>query len=308
MNNKIAFYLNEADLALNDKLTVPVTCEIDLTTICQNSCRFCINKESNKSSHSIMDINLLYDLGAELNILNVPSITLTGGGEPLVHPQFTEIVCYLKELKFKLGLITNGIFLDRYIDLVPLFEFVRVSLYGVDDQSYYDITGTHNFQRVINNICEIVKVKSTTTVGISYAIEENFTRTDEAAKLASVLDVDYIQFKPVLNNKFDCVSHSSKTIITERYNVLDTRPCKLAGLIGIVSADGNVYYCCIKRGIDKYCLGNLRDNKFLELWAKRKDIVPNISECHSCRYVNYVKGYDSIPKSDFHFLKHRDFL
>lgn len=308
MNSKILFYIKEAEKALCNEPILPVTCEIDPTTLCQNNCSFCINKESNKASHAILDLDVYNKLICELSSLNIKSVTFTGGGEPLLHPNFDELVMVAKIHNIKLGLITNGISLDKYLNLIPYFEFVRISLYGIDPSSYYKITSKDYFNRVIKNIEDAVKTKKDTTVGISYVLDDNLDEIDKAKELASNLKVDYIQFKPVLKTKLPNIKESAKTVLTQRYSVENDLPCRLAGLIGIVSADANTYYCCIKRGEEKYCLGNLKDDTFANLWKKRVDIMPEYKKCITCRYVNYVKGLESESLSERHFLKHRDFL
>lgn len=308
MNNKIFYYIKEADDVVAGKYVNPVTCEIDLTTVCQNNCYFCVNKESNKESHSIIDFQVCRKLIYELKDLGVKSITFTGGGEPLLHPLSIEIISLASSLGFKLGLITNGINLDKIEIVLDLFEFIRVSLYGVDRFSYQQKTGKDNFNKVINNVRNVIKKRKEVVVGFSYVLLKNDNTFERAKKLAEDVGVDYIQFKPILGEDISDVGNDKRTFLTNRYDPDSTLPCKIAGLIGIVSADCNVYFCCMKRGQNKYCLGNLKDDSFENLWKKRKYIEVDLSECSSCRYMNYAKGYLSVKESEKHFLKHRDFL
>lgn len=310
MDSKISFFLKEAEQALDNKLTYPVTCEIDPTTICQNQCSFCINKESNTASHSILDYNLYADLLPQLKELGVKSITFTGGGEPLLHPKISEMIISAHDLGFELGLITNGIGLPKITNEIPLFQFIRISLYGSYLKTYIDITGKDHFEQVCLNIKSTVRVKENTTVGISFVLDENnYSEVTGAKYLASVLGVDYIQFKPLLTHSLpsDLVTNG-RSIATQRYEVTTTDACKLANLIGIVSADGCVYFCCLKRGESKYNLGDLRNDSFKDIWSRRLTIQPDISKCKSCRYMNYVKGFRNIAPGDRHFIKHKNFL
>jgi len=315
MNNKILYFLTEADKLVAGKYVNPVTCEIDLTTVCQNNCYFCINKESNNDSHSILNLNLLNRLLSELKIIGVKSITFTGGGEPLLHPHFEECVRLVKSYDFKLGLITNGVLLNKCINLSSSFDFIRISLYGINEITYGEKTGKpKNFGLVYKNVKVLVNTlnpKTKPTIGFSYVVPKDEQNIAEAKQFAKELKVDYIQFKPILGNGDDEIEEinlDEKSMITNRFTPKNDMPCKLAGLIGIVSADGNVYYCCMKRGDDKYLLGNLKYTNFSKLWKKRLEIVPDFLKCSSCRYMNYVKGFENIKESDKHFLKHKDFL
>ena len=59
-----------------------------------------------------------------------PEITLWGG-EPLVYPEFKAIVEYLRANEFQLKLITNGVLLDRFAELIKYnFKHVHISIDG----------------------------------------------------------------------------------------------------------------------------------------------------------------------------------
>ena len=59
-----------------------------------------------------------------------PEIILWGG-EPLVYPEFKAIVEYLKVCQFQLSLITNGVLIDRFAELIKYsFKTVYISIDG----------------------------------------------------------------------------------------------------------------------------------------------------------------------------------
>lgn len=54
-----------------------------------------------------------------------------GGGDPLVHPKFREYMTPILELIDKpLELATNGLWLPKYQDMIPLFKVVHITDYG----------------------------------------------------------------------------------------------------------------------------------------------------------------------------------
>ena len=81
----------------------------------------------------------------------MPHIILWGG-EPLVCPFFDELVHYLKSLGFTLGMVTNGVLLDKHIDIcTSSFKRIYVSVDG--PKSIHDsIRGDGVFDRVSRNI------------------------------------------------------------------------------------------------------------------------------------------------------------
>ena len=52
-----------------------------------------------------------------------PSVMLWGG-EPLISPYFSEITKYLADNEFELGLITNGVFIDKFQEILKYFSYV----------------------------------------------------------------------------------------------------------------------------------------------------------------------------------------
>ena len=223
----------------------------------------------------------------ELQKIGVKSITFTGGGEPLMNPHFNTMATIAYEYGFRLGLITNGIFLDRVES--EKFEFIRVSIDAVTSKTYKDIKGTNVFDLVIDNL----KLQMDCDMGLSFVVCD---KNRHEAKLAQHLVHDmpwikYIQIKPVYGESLAIDAVDKCVIKTDRYKIDSLLPCHIAGLVGIVGADGRVWYCCQKRGIEKFLLGSLRDRSFSEIWSNRYRLNDMMIEksCKTCRYQNYVK-------------------
>lgn len=109
--------------------TNPTRIELELTERCNLSCRFCYNSQNPVDSVCVNDI--IRRLAEE----KVPEIVLTGG-EPLLHPRFSEILHLCSTLFQKTMVQTNGTLInDSVADLLAenhVFE-VNVSLHGSHD-------------------------------------------------------------------------------------------------------------------------------------------------------------------------------
>lgn len=80
-----------------------------------------------------------------------PEITLWGG-EPLMYKEFKSIVEYLKCNQFKLKLITNGVLIDRYCELIrDNFSAVHISIDGPREM-HDSIRGKGVFDKVAANV------------------------------------------------------------------------------------------------------------------------------------------------------------
>jgi len=310
MDEKIYYYLDEVERLRKGEIVYPVTCEIDPSNNCMLDCDFCMYKSFLEKDRRNLSYEIYESLLYELDDIGTKSITFTGGGEPLMHPRINNMIKHALKMGFELGLVTNGVLLDR-IDNLDKFKFIRVSLDSYDAPMYKEVKGHDHFHRVIDNIKNTLLVNK--TVGLSYVInDKNNYDLEIAEELANSLGVAYIQFKPAwLNgrvfNEYQ-LPESKKVIRTDRYVSKDILPCLIASLIGIVGADGNIYFCCQHRGDDRFLLGSLYLHKFKDIWKRRFNLKPEISTCPMCRYQNYAKAYNEILERGTLFFDHRNFL
>jgi len=318
IENKIIFYMDEVKNLTKGKFEFPITCEIDPSNSCMLQCNFCLYKSHLKKSNVHLSWSVYVDLIQQLVKGKTKSITFTGGGEPLLNPNFNCMVDLALTSGFEIGLITNGVLLDRVKNL-DKFKFIRVSLDAATKETYEKVKGINHFERVIRNVKETLEMNP--VVGLSYVVcEENSRELEKAVDLSNELQTAYLQFKPAwINGKkfidFNLPSSHNKlhstdhTIIeTDRYIAKNNLPCHIAGLIGIVGADAKVYYCCQMRGTKRYELGDLKTNSFEYLWKRRASIKPTIKECPQCRYMNYAKAYEKLANKTNVLYNHKNFL
>ena len=264
-----------------------------------------------KEHRQDLDFDIYKDLIEQLVGLGVYSITFTGGGEPLMNPRFNEMADLAFNAGLQVGLITNGVKLNEVIDPYR-FTFIRVSLDSSNEATYEKVKGKPKFQTVLKNVRGAVR--NGATVGLSYVVcADNFNGVTLAKEIAKSLKVEYIQFKPAWINgrAYDINSikkNNGEVIVTERFKAGDNTPCLIAGLVGVVGADANTYFCCQFRGVEKYSMGSLTDFSFEALLRRRMEIVPDISKCPMCRYMNYAKKYSEIVTDKNLIFKHRYFL
>ena len=312
MEQKIYYYLDQIKKIQQGEFVPPVTVEIDPSNACPADCSFCMFQDYIKSARVHLKWDLYLKLIYELKHLEIKSITFTGGGEPLANPKFNEMVQVAHDLGFEIGLVTNGILLEM-LKKPEYFKFIRVSLDASDAEMYTKVKGVDAFDRVIKNIENTLKKNP--TVGISYVVgPDNNYNLDVAQQIADDLKVVYIQFKPchIGNEIFTDYKLPEKyetTIITPRYKIRDLLPCAIAHLVGIVTADGGVYYCCHGRGKLNYRIGSIGHETFESLWRQRleyKNIA--IRQCPPCRYANYARAVKELLKEGDYFFEHRNFI
>lgn len=133
---------------------------IELTNACNFRCKHCYL--GSKNNIKFIDKNYLFKILDELKKMGCVSLIITGG-EPLLHPNFEEIYIYAKKLGFLITLFTNGYLInDKIIKILTKYKpiMVEISLYGVDDKSYFELTRKKvNYNIIEYNIKKLVSNK-----------------------------------------------------------------------------------------------------------------------------------------------------
>lgn len=148
---------------------------IMITTQCNLDCHYCFARES--SSRGRQEMSLPIFKKALEFVKGDKYIEFVGiiGGEPLLHPQFQDIIMYILNDKNigKVRIFTNGLLLERYKEL--LFN-KKISIV-INCNSPQDM-GIANYKKLINNIDLFMskKRKSQIDFGINiYDIKKDYS-------------------------------------------------------------------------------------------------------------------------------------
>lgn len=310
---KVLMHVNHiARFLEGNRVPAPLCLEVDPTNACNLKCTWCVSQGLPPAQ---LEFKVFKRAVNEARWdFNVKALTFTGGGEPLLHPDFPRMALHAAE-HMKLGLITNGVLLDGPFaseQLHRCFKFIRISLDAATEGTYIKVKGANYFHKVLENVRELVPRKRNTTVGLSFVVcEENRHEARDAQDLARDLGVDYIQFKPALHMVNFCVDTlpDTRSTFTPRYRPSQLA-CKLAGLVGIIGADGHMYFCCQHRGEAAFDLGDLRTTSLstclLRQWRRNGSV--DTQTCPRCRYMNYANAWVELHSPCNAHLLHKDFL
>ncbi len=292
----------------------PIHVAIDPVNICNHNCPKCYFRKDSTADLQIerdtrghiLEFDVIKNLFDEIKGYT-KSITLVGGGDPIVHPKIKEIVDYGNECGFEMGVVTNG-GLDRGLSNC---EWIRVSMDATTPEVYEYTHGVKDFDVTLENIKKLVKTNK--FVGVSFLIyPENRHQTYDAAVLAKSLGVKYVQYKPVYTDEcgdehveyFDEVAeeiNKAKELQTEDFKVLDFWNrvndltggkkdysfCGVQDYVTQIGADGEVYICCIYKYNKAYSFGNINQQSFGKIWngaVRNKKCNIDISKCPPCFY------------------------
>ena len=113
---------------------------IELTSVCNYNCKHCFNAVDNNPSRDQFSKEEIINLLDQLASAGVNAITLTGG-EPMLHPDFYEIVHEIyKRNMFLEELNTNGYFITKEglekLKLIKADPFIKISFDGINHHNW----------------------------------------------------------------------------------------------------------------------------------------------------------------------------
>lgn len=195
----------------------PVSINLDITTACNHYCHHCIDLDllnngrrlSLECSQTL--INRLVDHGLK-------SVIVIGGGEPTVHPQFEEIIAFLKSKGLEVGIVSNGTRMDRLVKVAPFLtgskDWLRLSLDAGTDESFAIIHNSKSKKTLTEIVGEVKAMRargSNFQMGFSYLalcedfvgnnrpLRDNLKEIPLAAKLARDHGFSYLSVKPFIS-------------------------------------------------------------------------------------------------------------
>jgi len=227
---------------IDDKCTYPLVVELDPTTTCNLACPGCISEDIINTKNSFSSERLL-QLGKELNESGIKGVILIGGGEPLSHPAIGKLIEYFGENNIKIGITTNGVFLDKYLDVIAKYtSWTRVSIDAANEEIFDLLRPSKDrkskFKKVIDNIKSLSKIKKG-KLGFSFLIrsineidvtKSNINQIYEAGLLAKEIGCDYFEIKPSYNYKNNSI-HTLVEYTEEEVKLIESEIDKLSGLV-----------------------------------------------------------------------------
>jgi MoaA/NifB/PqqE/SkfB family radical SAM enzyme len=296
----------------------PVHVQLNPTNICNLDCGFCScasrKKDISLPLQSIEETMIGYrHLGCE-------AVTITGGGEPLLHSDINKIVQHIRYLGIKIGLVTNGTKFNKLKDeTYRMITWIRVS-------SNDTIAESETWKK---EVIDAVITSRAAGAKVDWAISHVITERPSIAFLRGVIAMaNEYQFTHVrlvsdLLNVEKIPQMSEIEALLKAYGVDDSlviyqgrkeytngrRKCLISLLKPVVGADGYLYPCCGAQyakdppGLDyedSMRMGHIEDIKRIYNEQEHYDG----SECVRC----YYDGYNDILGKMTGEVEHGEFV
>jgi len=309
----------------NGKITGPIFLRIKPTNVCQDNCVYCSYRCDDNKQQKIrfnqkdyIDWDILEKTILEFEEIGGKSITMSGGGEPLLYYKIYDAIKLCQELGLDIAMITNGQLLNEKVaGLLHDANWVRISADSCNADMFQKIrrVGKEKFFELENNIKNFAESKKKyCELGINCVVSEfNANHIYEIAKYMKNLGVNHIKFAAMINQnseeyhksiKSDVISQINKAIdsLTDNnFKVYDKysshfdfsakhfrtyNKCILMQLGAIIGADSCIYLC--------------HDTK------KFFDTFNPIEKCqHHCMYDSrniLLNNYLHVDKKDINFI------
>ncbi len=283
---------------------------IDLTSVCNERCIHCYIPHENKLHH--MDFSLfkkILDESIEMKVLNY---TITGG-EPLLHPNFLEIIKLCRKSNISLNILSNLTLLNNEIfsEFInnPLIS-VQASLYSIDPDIHDEITkvkGSCNLTKkaiirlVENNVnvqisCPIIKqnvkcyldvIEWAKAMNINVSSDYNLLGSYNSNKNNLKCRLEHKEVSEILNNLNDeDIIKIQKEVEENKLITIDDTICSVCRYSFCISENGDVYPCAAWKS---FVLGNLYKSRLSDIWYEsdkinylRKLKLKDFKICSSC--------------------------
>lgn len=210
---KIFYYPEKVNSMLNKKVISPLYVRLKCSNRCNNSCFYCIYNPKFSDIHPLSNrtdeipINKINQILDDFEKMGIKAITLSGGGEPLIHPNISKILKEIIKKKIRFSVITNGLLLKGKIaKLLYNADWIRISLDYPNSKLYSKIRNidSSNFYEVITNIKDFSKNKhKNCDLGVNCVVHHlNYKHLIDIAKLCKKLGVDNLRFAPLWKRNF----------------------------------------------------------------------------------------------------------
>lgn len=293
----------------------PMMCVLSFVYICNARCPNCPYTNSaireNYKDRPIMNedtFKIIADQCGEFGAW----IRLSGGGEPMMHPNAVELIQYAKKAGAKIGLITNGsLFNDTNSRelLKAQVDMIEFSVDAADPATYAEVREGLCWDMLLVNVKRMValrnELKSPTKI-IASGVNQFGVNIDDVEKFWMPV-VDEFQKRKYLTWGINDPSKSADT--TPYLSPEEHVPCPFIFERLNIDSRGNVMVC----GFDivaKTSMGNVHEKSIKEIWhgegfehyrkmhlEHKGQSIDICNQCPDWKYRSWKHNYWKIVKT-----------
>lgn len=289
---------------------------IYLTNACNLCCDHCFMRSGQPLTNELPKEEWLRIL-TEFKKNGGQSVTFSGG-EPLMNPDFDEILTHAFTIGLDTTILSNGILWteERIRHLAPYISQIQISIDGFDEASNAKVRGKGHFDRIVRNAIFFANTGVRTSIATTFTFQnlqqdaaERYQQMVSHIKSQCQHPVFFKLSKKVLQGRntqyteaqnevfFQRIQEIERTIDPDaQYNNfmeghtpnLVERNCGFGGIS--IGADGEVYYCNRISEVESY--GNIKGQSLKPFMQQGHQLhlqtsVDNLSPCNTC-HLRYI--------------------
>jgi organic radical activating enzyme len=223
----------------------PTHAQVIPTNKCNFSCSFCSCSERDKNLE--LSLDEVQGLAHTLSSLGCQAVTITGGGEPFMHPQLNAIIRIFLEHSIDVGLVTNGYLLDNLQEPVT---WCRISC---SDERQFTGKARLAIERAVRRFPQIgwafsyvVSTHPQFYNLADYITFANAYKFTHVRVVSDLLDVEHIPDMSAIQSELQTKSIDDHLVIYQgrKLYVPGEKRCLISLLKPLIGADGMIYPCC----------------------------------------------------------------
>jgi radical SAM protein with 4Fe4S-binding SPASM domain len=300
-------------------LSAPLKVFLDITYRCNLHCAHCFTNSYTPHPDELSTTQI-YSLIDQMEACGTGMLAIAGG-EPLLRPDFFDVVEYATGKGVKVGMTTNGLLITPAVAerLHGLHvSSIAVSLDGME-QSHDSVRGKGTWKHVVENIKILRQYCRSAKVGIRYTINAlNLIDYEPVLRLAEEIGLDIVKFNPI--RSFGRAVHHPHLLISQKQYVqflTSVQQAKTSACYSLpktpldsceyefidlgfgctgghetcnVTPTGEFSGCAFLG--DSFVVGNIQESSFLDLWHKAQDSVhcQGNNTCRSCAHYGNCRA------------------
>lgn len=267
----IKYKNNLIDSIYDKDYEFPQMVGVGISYVCNADCIHCPYSKYKKAQDIVgrekfIDKNTFCKIVDECVNYNT-MIRITGGGEPLLHPNVLELIGYAKRRNVRVALTTNGSLLDEDCIKELLdsnIDAIEISVDAHNKEVYEKIRIGLHFEQIKDNVFNLVRMRNElfkkTSILVSI-INQKLIRKDlqDAVKFWEKI-VD-----KVIIRKFIEITLTKESDKKKNTNIICPYPFQRI----YIDSSGTVRFCCYDIFGETY-MGNIKDDSLLNIWRSEK--------------------------------------
>lgn len=212
--------------------------------------------------------------------LGTRAVTITGGGEPLLHPHIESIIDLFAHHGIEMGLVTNGVLLhDVPLDTLRKLTWCRISASDEREMSDFGDAMCADIDWAFSYVLSSKPNVDNLARHFRFAEAHGFTHVRVVSDLLDTESVDMESVRAQVD--------SPLAIWQGRKEWTCGGECRIAALKPVIGADGIVYPCCGVQYAHEVADLDLPASMSMGHWSEFVGQNFDGSQCDRCYYDDY---------------------